>query len=142
MRISDWSSDVCSSDLEDAIEPIGLLAEARHRIFETLGRVEQEMAILAEPRSEPADLPHQPLVSLYPAAHILRQEHVRLLGQIDEDRPALENRDRRAAVCRGRVDNGREVRKSCVTGTPVSVRVSISGRHTIQTKNSKQLIVT
>src|SRR3546814_16079763 len=75
MRISDWSSDVCSSDLEDAIEPIGLLAEARHRIFETLGRVEQEMAILAEPRSEPADLPHQPLVSLYPAAHILRQEH-------------------------------------------------------------------
>src|SRR3546814_10089679 len=106
MRISDWSSDVCSSDLEDAIEPIGLLAEARHRIFETLGRVEQEMAILAEPRSEPADLQHQPLVSLYPAAHILRQEHVRLLGQIDEDRPALENRDRRAAVCRGRVDNG------------------------------------
>src|SRR3546814_5097358 len=81
MRISDLSSDVCYSDL-------------------------QEMAVLAEPRSEPADLPHQPLVSLYPAAHILRQEHVRLLGQIDEDRPALENRDRRAAVCRGRVDNG------------------------------------
>src|SRR3546814_16132842 len=34
MRISDWSSDVCSSDLQDAVEPAGelprLVAEEGH----------------------------------------------------------------------------------------------------------------
>src|SRR3546814_14917405 len=69
MRISDWSSDVCSSDLifacrQPAVEhvhlPLHLHRIAIDRIFLLDGRIGIEMAEAAAQKGRAAHLPHQP----------------------------------------------------------------------------------
>src|SRR3546814_8695590 len=67
MRISDGSSDVCSSDL-------------------TLHRTKAR------------HLPHEPLLSLAAEARVFRKQPAALFGEIEQDRAALEHRQRRTAA--------------------------------------------
>src|SRR3546814_9168082 len=93
MRISDWSSDVCSSDLvgnrigagdeiatlqlpvEYAVQPVGFLDVAIDRIGDRLGRVAVEMVVLPRHRAQPAHLPHQPLHRIDLLARGRSEEH-------------------------------------------------------------------
>src|SRR3546814_13025515 len=106
MRISDWSSDVCSSDLHQAVD-----RQPRVRGFgEQRGQVGNGAAAL-----------------LLLAADIDLHEQLRLparLGAGLGERP----HERRAV---DRVDRDR---KSAVSGKSVSVRVDLGGRRMIKKK--------
>ncbi|MNR16710.1 hypothetical protein D3C85_1333290 [compost metagenome] len=56
--------------------------------------------------AEAAHLPEQPLQALLAATRVLRDETAGLLGEIEQDGAGLEQRQRRAAICRLVVDNG------------------------------------
>src|SRR3546814_19717886 len=110
MRISDWSSDVCSSDLAAGVELLGRRA-ARHDRG-------------AYPR-DPVGLCRQYLQRLgFPARQVLAGLSA------GNDRPAGASAQR----C------GRGDRKSVVSGKSVSVRVDLGGRRSIKKKknNKKQ----
>ena len=64
--------------------------------------------VLTRHRPEPAHLPEQPLQHLDPAANVGRDELPGLFGKIEQDRPGLENRNRRAAVLWFVIDDGRD----------------------------------
>src|SRR3546814_16319077 len=117
MRISDWSSDVCSSDLEVAIgERVEreCRGERAHRRRHLLGR-------------HPA-LGGAGLVIL---AHRRCAAIERLLLHLDD-----RHRDsRRQEVHR---NAAAQDRKSVVSGKSVSVRVDLGGRSTIQKTNNTQ----
>src|SRR3546814_17084487 len=51
MRISDWSSDVCSSDLP--VQPVGLLLKGADRVRRCLGSDELMLKALEHPRLDP-----------------------------------------------------------------------------------------
>src|SRR3546814_14220520 len=102
MRISDWSSDVCSSDL----------ARAQHDLRRRTGPV-------------PSRLP----------------------GELKEAGPVTATDSRIAVIGAGIVGvacaralqrDGREDRKSVVSGKSVSVRVDLGGRLIITKKKTKQ----
>ena len=65
------------------------------------------MAVLAEHGPQPTHLPHQPFHDAGAGPRFLRQEAPGLVGQIDQDRPGLEHRDRLAAIGRRAVHDGR-----------------------------------
>src|SRR3546814_7087587 len=113
MRISDWSSDVCSSDLPTRLHPrprrhvrdaivaaaeiIGLgeavfqdVEEANHfahiaryAVILTLGCVAEELMRLAVHRPVPGDLPDQPFQHLPALRAAGGQKLSALLGQIE-----------------------------------------------------------
>src|SRR3546814_4962944 len=76
MRISDWSSDVCSSDLV-GIAVVGILG--------ALGRVVAEVVRLSQHGAEAAHLPHQPLQGLIAGARAVGKKLAVLLRQRSEE---------------------------------------------------------
>src|SRR3546814_8346357 len=51
-RISDWSSDVCSSDLHDEIQPRGLVIHAIHQLHQPSIPIRREAAGVDRPEGE------------------------------------------------------------------------------------------
>src|SRR3546814_19202622 len=110
MRISDWSSDVCSSDLES------LAAHSATHL---------ESHLVDVLSSEPLRLGALPVERL-------RQQDPRHDQRLLRDRVELGQRLLRLAG-----DPGAQDRKSVVSGKSVSVRVDLGGRGTIKKKNKK-----
>src|SRR3546814_12364335 len=104
MRISDWSSDVCSSDLLENLKELVTALEE----YETLGGFLEHISLVMEN----ADDPNEAKVSLMTlhAAKGLEFDVVFLPGWAEGDR------------------------KSVVSGTSVSVRVDHGGRRLIKIK--------
>src|SRR3546814_11029112 len=75
MRISDWSSDVCSSDLQIVLGDAELEMLAARRLAPALGRDDLDLAehVLAFATREDATLVH-------PATEVGRHRHVRRGG--------------------------------------------------------------
>src|SRR3546814_20523522 len=110
MRISDWSSDVCSSDLARARRVRDRLAGRRARRGRTLGAGGRGRV---DPRqSRPPDSPD----------HASRASYPRRAG------------GRCAVVARYRAD-----RKSVVSGKSVSVRVDLGGPRLLKKKTNHKL---
>src|SRR3546814_12683885 len=111
MRISDWSSDVCSSDLYDKLDAD--LAKAMMSINAVkaveIGAGLEAAALSGE---ENAD-------------------EMRLQG----NRVAFTSN--RAGGILGVISTGQEDRKSVVSGKSVSLRVDLGGRRIIKQKNNK-----
>src|SRR3546814_12189526 len=107
MRISDWSSDVCSSDLPDALIGISGRARALHRIAHGRALPEPELLKL---RVGHAFHPLPDLARML-ADHLLSSAQSGVLGCGD--------------------------RKSVVSGKRVAVRVDLGGRRTIKKKKNK-----
>src|SRR3546814_13213981 len=105
MRISDWSSDVCSSDLEFE-EPLRLRIRARARRGARMLEVVRQLL--------------QPLQSALQARGGLGQ------GEL---------RTERVEIGAAQVEAARADRKSVVSGKSVSVRVDLGGRRTFTKKN-------
>src|SRR3546814_13313256 len=105
MRISDWSSDVCSSDLEVAAR----IDAARQTSEEDTGTF-----------------------SVATAFRVIREDalQIRQATGDDETRIGLDER-RPLRVELGTAEDG----KSVVSGTSVSVRVDLGGRRIIKKKN-------
>ena len=93
--------------IEHAIEPVRLVDVAVDRIGDLLRRVGREVVVLPRHGTEAAHLPEQPFDRLGTTARIARQEPAGLFGEIEQDGAGLEQRDRRAAVLRLVVDDGR-----------------------------------
>src|SRR3546814_17237411 len=108
MRISDWSSDVCSSDLVRA----GGLRGAVERYAKALDAIRQTRAQGIDP------MPHQ------------REALDRARDALDAIRPQGST-DLNSAF-------RNEDRKSVVEGTSVSVRVDLGGRRIIKKKKNQQ----
>src|SRR5258708_22905982 len=66
----DIAAGLAELGIEHAVEPRRLVAVALDGVGDFLRRVEREMAVLAEHRTEPAHLPHHPLHRLGTAAHV------------------------------------------------------------------------
>src|SRR3546814_18778212 len=58
MRISDWSSDVCSSDLH----PVPLALRDDHRLLTGADRIQQQHVVVPE-RQRGSAVPHVPLLA-------------------------------------------------------------------------------
>src|SRR5271165_1278448 len=65
------------------------------------------MMVLARHWAKPSHLPEQPLHDDDTPAESIREKRSRFLRQIDQDGAGLEDRDRRAAVLRLVIDDGR-----------------------------------
>src|SRR3546814_13449462 len=111
MRISDWSSDVCSSDL-DAILPLGSRLIEQRNGSEALARFRKRDR---------------------------QRERIggdigvvcgRRAGAIDETRGVAQDI--------AHADRPLGARKSVVSGTSVSVRVDLGGRRTIKKKKTQE----
>src|SRR3546814_19803279 len=116
MRISDWSSDVCSSDLlalriHRKIDDLGLLLD---RLGAGLRHIDLDR-VAKQRRSDDED-------------HQQNQHHVYQGHHID-----LGHR----MVCPVAVIKAADDRKSVVKGTRESVRVNLGGRRTIKKKRSQ-----
>src|SRR3546814_16767372 len=113
MRISDWSSDVCSSDLGCSV----------HYVSEEVdgGPIIGQAAVPVLPEDDADSL----------AARVLRAEHrlypacLRLVAE------------GRARLADGKVPLAAPDRKSVVTGKSVSVRVDLGGRRIIKKKKQR-----
>src|ERR1700737_2272509 len=90
----DVSAGFAELRIEHAVKPNRLVAIAFDGIGDLLLRIEREMSVLAQHRTEPAHLPHHPLHHPGPPAHVAWQEPAGLLGEIDQDRAGLEYRKR------------------------------------------------
>src|SRR3546814_10862066 len=86
MRISDWSSDVCSSDLlapQLAVDVVAQPPEAqprRHERGDEVGDVEEMQPVLARPPPRGGHDPEQAAVEAHPAFPDL--EHLQWIGQV------------------------------------------------------------
>src|SRR3546814_14879778 len=109
MRISDWSSDVCSSDLKEDRRPVG---------GEIVG-------------GEPIAL-HQHRIGR-DGAHV-RYEPAKMPGDLPVGRFVVLDRGRNAACFAQAVNLDHLDRKSVVSGKSVSVRVDLGGRRIIKKK--------
>src|SRR3546814_11158386 len=128
MRISDWSSDVCSSDLQEFLDLFGLFARAA------------EADVLQSDILEARDLVRQ----LF-GQDLAQEIGEAVLGRADEipGRGALEHGDVRrplaVALFGHRLHDSSEERR---IGKSVSVRVDLGGRryikHTIKCMNVTQ----
>src|SRR5437867_7213060 len=98
---------VREAPFEDPEETVHLVREALDRIGDLLRRVVREVVELPGHGAEVRDLPGDPLEHLVPAADVARQEPARLLGEVLENRGALEDRQRIAAARRIVVDDRR-----------------------------------
>src|SRR3546814_14815137 len=52
MRISDWSSDVCSSDLQPLADALAALCRLHEQVFEVQARLGEERRIVVEVQRE------------------------------------------------------------------------------------------
>src|SRR3546814_11227069 len=111
MRISDWSSDVCSSDLA-RLTTIAAAAAAAGRRVALVGRSLLRMNEVARETGYMKDTPA-----------FLSEEHVGFLP-----------RDEVVLICTGSQGD----RKSVVTGKSVSVRVDSGGRRSIKKNKSEK----
>src|SRR3546814_12071021 len=109
MRISDWSSDVCSSDLARGHRPWSLRCPIRYR------RRPPSISSCHRRRESEAT----------PRHHRRRRE----ANDASGSPPAAD---------RERSDPDREDRKSVVEGKSVSVRVDLGGRRIIKKKTNKR----
>src|SRR3546814_20203697 len=111
MRISDWSSDVCSSDLRDGLA----------------GRVGDELA---------ADFPRRVGRPVVQARELRARFRV---GVLDAQRAAAvahDHRDQALALVETEHARGFRDRKSVVSGKSVSVRVDLGGRRILKKKRA------
>src|SRR3546814_12125544 len=124
MRISDWSSDVCSSDLRIARQGRG----AGRRAWRGGGRGELQRAPAAA-RAQAGVGQDARRVSRLRAAlrHTVRRRRGSARPSLGRAPPSA-RRDRRAAD-----------RKSVVEGKRVSVRVDLGGRRIIKKKKHKRI---
>src|SRR3546814_13284962 len=114
MRISDWSSDVCSSDLDERSGPV-----ARNRLWQRAG-IQRYAA------------------DRHAADPVHRSEGDGAAGHSATTFTAPEGRTRGLAIAArqvGFVYDGD--RKSAVSGKRVSVRVDLGGRRIIKKKKKK-----
>src|SRR3546814_7855823 len=79
-------------------QPQRLVAIVFDRIGLPLGGVADEMMRLTLHRAKTRHLPHQPLLRLAASARIFGKQLPALFGEIEQDRPALEYGQRRAAA--------------------------------------------
>src|SRR3546814_9096099 len=79
-------------------QPQRLVAIAFDRRGLPLGGVADEMMRLTLHRAKTRHLPHQPLLRLAAATRIFGKQLPALLGEIEQDRPALEYGQRRTAA--------------------------------------------
>src|SRR3546814_12683243 len=122
MRISDWSSDVCSSDLSGAGEQL-----AQHCRVVAAGAAGGGRAGLARRLAARAHVPEAG-----PARR-------RAAGARPAHAAAAGARRRRGARARLRLGIGRRPeRKSAVSGKSVSVRVDLGGRRSLTQKKTKK----
>src|SRR3546814_15155171 len=112
MRISDWSSDVCSSDLDLLIEGMtrSLARQDAAPIGGAIIGMHQAASAFGEPRRPGADRHH-----LQPAVVPEALDHGAQRVEMGADR------------------------KSVVQGKSVSVRVDLGGRRSIKKKHTTQL---
>src|SRR5665213_61875 len=103
----DVSAGLAKLRIEHPIKPGRLVAIARDGVGNFLLRIEREMAVLAEHRTKPAHLPHQPLRDLGSAAHVLREKSAGLVGEINQDRARFKNRKWPSAIGRRMIYDGR-----------------------------------
>ena len=85
---------ICEALVHHPEKPMRLITVALHRIRELLGRIVAEMIVLAEHGTEPAHLPHQPLLDLDAATLILGIELSGLATEVKQNGARLEYRDR------------------------------------------------
>jgi Putative auto-transporter adhesin, head GIN domain len=78
--------------------PMGDGGHARALVFVVLAGELVEEADLSEHGPNASHLEHQPLEGLVEVRRILRHEPLRLLGQVDQDRTGLEQRQRLGAA--------------------------------------------
>src|SRR3546814_9061298 len=103
MRISDWSSDVCSSDLkrnaEIALQLVGLRDRAQHKPNELPGGQQQRVAIARAIVSDPAllicdeptgDLDRQSAEEILGLLQVLNREHGKTIVMVTHDPKAAE----------------------------------------------------
>src|SRR3546814_15293793 len=114
MRISDWSSDVCSSDLE--------------RIAPRVAAWVRRMVDVAEPRSGQFLADDEIPATLEPVLRRMMREQVPHLQKVADMLGAWANA------------NAGADRKSVVWGKSVSVRVDIVGGRLIKKKKKKKRI--
>src|SRR3546814_1059454 len=99
MRISDWSSDVCSSDLQPLVDdhhqPVDLAAVAVDGIFVPVLGIVREMRFLSEHRADARYLEHQPLPADRALHRIGGQETPGLFGEVEQDRARLDRKSTR-----------------------------------------------
>src|SRR3546814_13926969 len=126
MRISDWSSDVCSSDLAGEAGGVAVGAEALR---------EAGTAPQAAERAEHLDLRSHGAAQVAPAARLpARQPGCAVPG--DAARQPIPAARQRGSKARRLSPWGQGDRKSVVEGKSVSGRVDIGGRRIIKKKNT------
>src|SRR3546814_15531568 len=118
MRISDWSSDVCSSDLADHAVVDETQIEAAHRLPAGVDRLRGQIIDLARQLT---------------AGEIVAEGVRQILAGV-ADRELGRSRDRADRVLD--VDVEPVDRKSVVSGKSVSVRVDNGGRRIIKKKST------
>src|SRR3546814_7988751 len=87
MRIIDWSSDVCSSDLRGAVDDQAVAAVVHEPGGEALGAVEVDAAVTVERRDHRGEDPAEAAVS--ECAH-------HGLPSVVRSRPSVASRDRKS----------------------------------------------
>src|SRR3546814_11674881 len=127
MRISDWSSDVCSSDLEHTGGAIRLEDDGVVRCAE--GRADSHPRSAAEEAGEELDLI---AATLEPADHMeggLRGASGGIGGGAEDElvRPITADHGMAAGAHRGPGSNQRVDRQSVVSGKIVPARVDLGG---------------
>src|SRR3546814_15361956 len=120
MRISDWSSDVCSSDLIRAQRRIGQPLLREHALVD----FRAELAVRPLERGNAGDLA---------VDEALADAHALAFGELGEGHPVDQPRQR--SFDPAALDEADEDRKSVVEGKSVSVRVDLGGRRVIKKKN-------
>src|SRR3546814_20036772 len=110
MRISDWSSDVCSSDLSDHMDHgVGAACACD---LDTVSVARGDKAFDLGPVRQPGQIGRKSPIHIYLAVAL-----------------------RRTLLLRRQAD--RRDRQSVVSGQSVSVRVALGGRRFIKKKNQK-----
>src|SRR3546814_16613528 len=140
MRISDWSSDVCSSDLVDGAEgelaALGTLARVRHGVEQPGDLGAGEVGV----EQQAGALPHQVFGTL--GTQLLAESGGAAVlpdDRLVDGRTGLAVPDHRRLALVGDADGGDQIgRASCRDS--VSVRVDLGGRRIIKKKNSKRSI--
>src|SRR3546814_18640426 len=126
MRISDWSSDVCSSDLYDP-EPAIVAAPAT---AETQPAAQPWITPAYAPR-EQVDAPRTtPAFAAAPSGSMGRHEATALAGPTPD--PPF-------APLSTRIKSARLDRKSVVSGKSLSVRLTPGGRRNIKKQKNKKV---
>lgn len=99
--------------VEHGVQARGFLDVARDGVRDFLGRVLAEVVVLPGHRAQAAHLPEQPLQRLVAATQVGGDEAATLVGQVQQDGAGLEQAQRRAAIDRGVVHDGRDAVVRC-----------------------------